>query len=253
MKRPLYHDFAWAYDAVVARPAGPSAADVAAVLAERGIAPRGRLVDAGCGSGRHAAELARIGYRVTGVDRSPELIEVARGAAPGCRFEVADLRSWRAAEPFDAALCRGVLNDVIGDDDRRAVAAALRGALRPEGILIADVRDWEPTAARYAAKPMVERRADTPRGAVAFSSYTTLEPETRTMRVRERIAVGDQSPAEFQFEMRCWTREELTVILREAGFVGVELDGVEAGRADRISVVAAVPGSGGSNVHLWSL
>lgn len=238
MRRPLYHSFAWAYDAVVAQPAGPAAATVAEALAARGVPAGSSLLDAGCGSGRHAAELARLGYRVTGVDASAELIEVARAAARWCRFEVADLRTWRPPQPFDAALCRGVLNDLIADEDRTAAVAALRRALRPGGVLVADVRDWEPTAARYAEDPIVERRADTPRGPVAFTSHTTLEPDARTLRVHERISVGDDPPAEFDFAMRCSTREELATTLAEAGFAHVELDSLDAGRADRISVVA---------------
>jgi SAM-dependent methyltransferase len=238
VRRPLYHDYAWAYDAVVARPAGPSAADVAAALAARGVPAGSSLVDAGCGSGRHAAELARLGYRVSGVDRSPELLEVAQRAAPGCRFEVADLRDWSPAEPFDAVLCRGVLNDVVTDGDHRAAVAGLRRALRSGGVLVADVRDWEPTAARYRAEPVIDRRAESPRGAVAFSSRTTLEPAARTLRIRERLAVGDGPAVEFDFAMRCWTRDELAATLRDAGFATVELDAVPARRADRIVAIA---------------
>jgi trans-aconitate methyltransferase len=238
VRRPLYHDAAWAYDAVVAHPAGPAAAAVAEALVARGIQAGSSLVDAGCGSGRHAAELARLGLRVTGVDRSPELIAVAADAAPECRFEVADLRAWTPAEPFDAALCRGALNDLLSAADRSAAVAGLRRALRSGGVLVADVRDWEPTAARYEANPVVERRADTPRGRVAFTSHTTLEPATHTLRIHERLTAGDGPPAEFDFAMRCWTREELTGSLRHAGFASVELDALGPGREDRIVALA---------------
>lgn len=236
--RPLYHEYAWAYDYVVAQPAGPAASVVVAALAARGVGPGVSLVDAGCGTGRYAAELARLGYRVTGVDRSAELVAVADRAAPSCRFEVADLADWAPAEPFDAALCRGVLNDPIADADRAAAVAGLGRALRDGGVLVADVRDWEPTAKRYAAEPLIERAADTPRGRIAFTSHTTLDPSTHAMRIRERIAVGDGPPAEFDFEMRCWTRDELTRTLREAGFAQIELDAIAPERADRISAIA---------------
>ena len=73
------------------------------------------MLDAGCGSGRYAAELAAAGFRVTGVDRSTQLIAVAEARGARARFEVADLREWQPAEPFDAAVCRGVLNDLIAD------------------------------------------------------------------------------------------------------------------------------------------
>lgn len=243
MRRPLYDEYAWAYDAIVASPAGPAAAAVADALAGRGVAAGSSLVDAGCGTGRYAAELARLGYRVTGVDLSPELIAIAARATPGCRFEVADLRKWAPARPFDAALCRGVLNDLIEDSDRRAAVAGLRRALRDGGVLVADVRDWEATARRYEADPAIERAADTPRGPVTFTSHTTLEPENHTMLIRERISVGDDPPAEFDFAMRCWTRDELRSTLRGAGFAEIVLDELEASRADRITAIATAPTS----------
>ncbi|HKP90299.1 MAG TPA: class I SAM-dependent methyltransferase [Thermoleophilaceae bacterium] len=244
MRRPLYHDFAWAYDAVVAQPAGPAAEAVAEALAAHGVPAGSSLVDAGCGTGRYAAAFAGLGYLVTGVDLSPELVAVAERAAPDARFEVADLRSWTPAEPFDAALCRGVLNDLIDDADRVAALAGLRRSLRAGGVLVADVRDWERTARRYEADPAIERTADTPRGRVVFTSHTTLEPDTHTMRIRERIAVGDEPPAEFDFAMRCWTREELQTALPEAGFAQTELNALEASRPDRITVLATVSISG---------
>jgi 2-polyprenyl-3-methyl-5-hydroxy-6-metoxy-1,4-benzoquinol methylase len=47
------------------------------VLSGQGIAAGARVLDAGCGTGRYSAELAKRGFRVSGVDRSAELIEMA--------------------------------------------------------------------------------------------------------------------------------------------------------------------------------
>jgi SAM-dependent methyltransferase len=236
-QRPLYHSFAWAYDLVVARPGGPAVAAIVDALASRGIVSGATVLDAGCGSGRYAHELARAGYRVTGVDRSPELIEVARERSGAARFEVADLRTWAAPEPFDAALCRGVLNDLISDEDRRGAVAGLRRALRPGGVLIADVRDWGASVEHYRANPEFKRRVETDRGAFEFRSETALEPATRILRVSERIAVGDAAE-ESDFAMRCWTREELEATLRGAGFADVDPAVLAPRRADRIVAVA---------------
>jgi len=48
------------------------------------------LLDVGCGTGHWSAFFAEMGYRVTGVDIAPRMIEVARAAVSSCRFEVAD-------------------------------------------------------------------------------------------------------------------------------------------------------------------
>jgi SAM-dependent methyltransferase len=238
--RPLYSSFAWAYDLVVASPGGPEADVIAAELDRRGIAPPAPVLDAGCGSGRYAGPLAAAGYTVTGIDRSPELIAVASERVRGASFEVADLRDWAPPMPFDAALCRGVLNDMTSDGDRRAAVSGLRRALRPGGILIADVRDWDASVDHYREHPVFERRVDTDRGQLEFRSETTLDPGTRTLGVAERIALAGGAE-EFDFAMRCWTRDELAATLLDAGFAALDLDALRPRRPDRIVVVATVP------------
>ena len=56
-------------------------AEVDFILEVMQVPPTGSLLDVGCGVGRHALELARRGYRVTGVDISAGMLEQARRAA----------------------------------------------------------------------------------------------------------------------------------------------------------------------------
>jgi SAM-dependent methyltransferase len=235
--RPLYHSFAWAYDLVVTAPAGPGATAVAEALRARGLRPGATVLDAGCGGGRHAAELVGAGFAVTGLDRSPELLAVARERVPDARFEEGELRDWSPGAPFDAVLCRGVLNDLISDEDREAAAGGLRRALGPGGLLLADVRDWKASVEHYRAKPVHEAAAATFGGIFAFRSETTVDPERRLLRVRERIAL-DEHLEEYDFTMRCWTREELESTLRAAGFDAIEDAPGLGARSDRITVTA---------------
>ena len=231
--RPLYHSFAWAYDLVVPEPAGPGAAAVVEAL--RG-APGMRVLDAGCGSGRYAAELMAAGFEVTGIDRSAELLAVARERVPGADFVVADLRDWAPRSPFDAALCRGVLNDCVDDGEREAAVAGLARALRPGGVLLVDVRDWDGSVEHYRAKPAHRVSAQSPRGRVTFASETEVDLERRLLLVRERIALeGDVESS--NFTMRPWTREELLGLLRAAGFGQIAAADLGA-RADRIVLTA---------------
>ena len=239
--RPLYHSFAWAYDAVVASPGGPEAQAIAAALHRRGVGPGAALLDAGCGSGRYSVELAAEGFEVTGADRSEELVALARDrAGGGTRFVVADLCDWSLRERFDAVLCRGVLNDLVDDADRQAAFGGLRRALRPGGVLVLDVRDWDASVDHYTRSPNFERSAETDHGALLFTSSTALDIDRRLLLVHERVALDGGQPQEFDFVMRPWTPTELEAALGDAGFAHVELQppDLRPARADRIVAIA---------------
>jgi SAM-dependent methyltransferase len=241
--RPLYESFGWAYDLVVPDPAGGGVDDVARRLRSLGVVAGSLVIDAGCGTGRYSRALAALGLRVIGVDRSEALIDQARARAADATFVCADLLSWRPPEPAAGVLCRGVLNDLTGDGERRAAFRAFGSWLRPGGILLADVRDWEATAARYAAQSRHERSVNWRGRTLQFVSDTELDSDRHLMHVRERYigtvdGVGvDQS---YDFVMRCWTPEEVRDHVAEAGLAALELcPGAEAGMApDRLSLVA---------------
>jgi SAM-dependent methyltransferase len=234
--RPLYGRFAWAYDAVVAQPAGGSVDLVADRVRAAGVERGALVVDAGCGTGRYAIGLVSAGFRVVGVDRSEALVEQARRRDTGAEFVCADLLDWRPAEAAAAVLCRGVLNDLVRDGDRRAAFAAFASWLEAGGVLLADVRDWEATRARYANRLSHERSVGS---SLRFTSKTALDVERRLVLVRERY-VTPESDESYEFAMRCWTGEELREHARAAGFSSVEIvAGAEAGIApDRLLLTA---------------
>jgi SAM-dependent methyltransferase len=102
---------------------------------------RGRVLDAGCGTGRLAVELAQHGLVVVGVDVSDRAIRRARARAwsAGVRvsFVVADarvLRPGRAGlgDPFDTVLDVGLFH-VLQPEDREPYAASLAAVTRPGG------------------------------------------------------------------------------------------------------------------------
>ena len=93
--RPFYGEYAWAFDLLIDRPVRKECAAITAWLIARGVPPGSRLLDAGCGTGRYAGELARRGYVVEGVDRSAELIETAQQSVCGHGHSV----SWHWGHP----------------------------------------------------------------------------------------------------------------------------------------------------------
>jgi SAM-dependent methyltransferase len=248
-RRPFYGEYAWAFDLLIDRPVGQESGTIAAWFSERGVLPGATILDAGCGTGRYAGELARRGYAMEGLDRSSELIETAsqsaRGHGQSIAFRVGDILALPAAQ-YDGILCRGVLNDFVDEDARRSVFAAFAGALRRKGVLILDVREWEATRHRKQREPVFRKSVATERGMLTFTSTTELAPERRQLLLSETHTLVDDAgthSSDYRFVMRCWTKPELESVLVRSGFGSVAYFGaydpaVHAGATDRLVAVA---------------
>jgi SAM-dependent methyltransferase len=253
-RRPFYSDFAWAFDLLIDRPVAKECDAIAGWLVERGIYPGADLLDAGCGTGRYAIELARRGYVVGGVDASADLVAVARRAvgahSVAASFDVGNILALPARQ-YDAILCRGVLNDFVGDRDRRAVFVEFARALRPGGVLALDVREWEATAVRKRREPLFRKRVSTEHGTLTFTSVTELDAQHRRLLISERHTLDDgraERSYDHSFVMRCWTQNELDSHLRASGFNSIEWFGayspeVAPGSTDRLVAVGRLPGT----------
>lgn len=110
------------------------------------LAPRGaRLLDAGCGPGRHGGHLARLGHRVVGVDVDPQLIEAARVDHPEASWLVADLtaldlRGQGEPDPFDGVLLAGNVMDFIPARHQPEVVRRVAAHLVPGGFVLIGCR-----------------------------------------------------------------------------------------------------------------
>ena len=99
-----------------------------------------RVLDAGCGTGRVAIELARRGYETVGLDVDHTLLERARAKAPALTWEEADLASLPAdiaAGPFALAVLAGNVMIFLARGTERAVLANLAARLAPDGLVVA--------------------------------------------------------------------------------------------------------------------
>lgn len=116
--------------------------EVEFLVGELGLQAGARVLDVGCGPGRHAYALAARGILVHGIDISRRFVELAAASAPaGATFERLDARSLvtddRFAGAFDAVicLCQGAFGLMTADGDDAAVIAGMARALRPGGRL----------------------------------------------------------------------------------------------------------------------
>ncbi len=116
-------------------------ANMASVLA---LPPGARILDVGCGSGWLSEYFARLGYEVTGIDISDELIAMAQERARRvpydvdhetklrCRFQTQDIETAPLAERFDAVVCYDSLHHF---EDEQKVFRHLAAMLDVGGLL----------------------------------------------------------------------------------------------------------------------
>jgi len=100
----------------------------------------GAVLDAGCGTGRVAIELARRGYEMVGVDLDPRMLATARAKAPELDWVEADLDGLDlgpARRNFAAVVAAGNVMIFVDPGSEARVVASLGRHLAPGGLLIA--------------------------------------------------------------------------------------------------------------------
>ncbi|GAB4065830.1 class I SAM-dependent methyltransferase [Angustibacter speluncae] len=121
---------------------------------DRLLAPRSRVVDGGCGTGRVGAELARRGHHVVGVDVDASMLAEARRAAPALTWLEADLLDLGPDDvgaPVDLVVLAGNVVVYLTPGTEPDLPPHLAGWLAPGGLLVAgfaadrhvSVADWD--------------------------------------------------------------------------------------------------------------
>jgi SAM-dependent methyltransferase len=137
-----------------------------------------RVLDVGCGPGRHAIELAKAGLAVTGVDVSQRFLDIAaeraRGAGVAAGFFVCDARRMPFGDEFDGviSLCQGGFG-LMGDDDS-LILRRMAEAAHPGGRVVLTALN-----AYFAAQNIPERaRLDVDAG--VLHEVATIKSEDGT-------------------------------------------------------------------------
>ena len=191
-------------------------ADVDSILRRHGLIGE-RLLDVACGTGRSLMPMLERGYRVTGCDRSPAMVERAR-AKVGRRGEVrvADMRALPWHECFDAATCvDDSINYLLALADVVAAMRSIRDALVPGGLLVFDVNALGAYRGSFAEEIGFE--ADGMSFRWRGESSPDMEPGEFVSAVTE-VLDGDGSPVvSARHHQRHYSIEQLRLASEEAG------------------------------------
>lgn len=134
------------------------------------------VVDLGCGPG-HIAKILKARWpsaQVTGVDRSPEMLERAAADAPELQWQHADLRDWRPEHPVDLIYANASLHWL---DDHEILFPRLMAGLKPGGYLAVQMPRNHDRPSHLAAFEVVEEGPWRARLKPQLRRHPVSEPE----------------------------------------------------------------------------
>jgi ubiquinone/menaquinone biosynthesis C-methylase UbiE len=208
------------YDGYLSERTEPEVDQLVALL---GLTPPLRILDLGCGQGRHAIELARRGYQVTAIDISTYLLEVARRRALEAGVQVRwieqDMRHPLESEGFDLALSLFTSFGYFESDaDNQAVLQAAARALTSGGRLVLEVLHGDRAIALFREHEWFTV------GQATVVENRSLDQSRRRLNVQRTVLNGVDEQESYH-SIRLYGGDEIRATLEQAGFKSVDLWG----------------------------
>lgn len=183
-----------------------------------------QILDAGCGLGRIAVELAAIGAQVTGVDMIRPFLDAAAEAAQAEAVDIewiqADLRHFVRPAAFDIAVnmytsfgyCKTIEEDV-------QIIRNIAESLKPGGFFILEMVGREIAVRDFTAGEWFERA-----GYTVLTDFA-VEGAWEGLRSHWQLYTKEELQADHCFVQRLYAATELRELMRAAGFRSVEIYG----------------------------
>ncbi len=209
-------DFAWVYN----RHWGPYASQALSIIDELILDDTkngARILDLCCGTGQLSAELGKLGYSVTGIDISEEMILFARHNSPETEFFVGDVRQFHLPEIFSCAISTyDSLNFIMNTAELHKVFQNVYSSLVHGGRFLFDLNTeygylfhWEDGILTFVEDDhacIVQSTYD--------SHHETAQLDTATFRLTDGWQRTDLT-----FHQKFYTEPDVRTMLESAGFV----------------------------------
>ena len=218
-----------------------SPAEVKNIISLLGIKPPARVLDLGCGVGRHSLELARQGFRVTGVDRTRRYLEQATGKAAqeglNIEFVQDDMRAFCRPDTYDTVINMFTSFSYFGDpEEDRQVVINVFESLKPGGIFLLETHGKETLARIFLEKNWEEING-------VFVLYERKPTRNWGWMENRWIMFKDDQRIEHTVSHRLYSATELAAMITDCGFTQVNAYGDLSGNpydhtARRLALVA---------------
>lgn len=218
-----------------------TAMEVDQIVALLRVPATASILDMCCGPGRHALELARRHFCVTGVDRTAQYLEMAQKRAEreglSVEFVQEDMRHFCRPETFDGVLLVFTSFGYFEDpDDNRQVLVNVYTSLKKGGRLVIELMGKEVLARIFRERDWGEQDG-------VFHLEERKFNEDWSKIENRWIIISDQTKKEFRFSHWIYSASELSALVKECEFSSVEVYGDLGGApydctARRLVVVA---------------
>ena len=189
-----------------------------------------KIINYGCGTGKHDIELVKLGYQCVGIDLSELMINIAQNnvakEATSINFSVADIRSYEPQEKYDAVISLfHVMSYQNKNKDILDAFKSARKALNKGGIFLFDV--WYGPGV-LSDKPVVRvKEIEDEKNKLIRIARPVMYDRDNVVDVNYEVLVINKETSEVQtinetHSMRYFFRPELEYLLEEAGFALVD-------------------------------
>jgi len=194
-----------------------------------------KILDIGCGTGRHSRELSKRGYKVTGIDLSETLLnrakEIASAEGLDINFQVQDARSLTFHNEFDLAimLCEGSFPLMETDEMNFQILQNAAKALKDDGKLIfTTLNGLFPLF--HSVKDFLENHAEDGNATYENDSFNLM-----TFRNYSTINIEDDSGNKKTLECneRYYVPSEITWLLKSLNYKNIDIYGARLGAFSR--------------------
>jgi ubiquinone/menaquinone biosynthesis C-methylase UbiE len=183
---------------------------------KRGWKP-GTVLDLGCGTGNSSLPMFALGFEVTGLDMSEEMLEQAREKLPPVSFVQGNFKTFKLDKTFSLAYSVfDSLNNLLTEEDFLAAARNIYNHLQPGGFFMFDVNTTVGLRELWEAG-----RAEGWAGDVYYRWTHTFDEKTNLAKVEAYCESGNMSFTEVHFE-KPYDASDLKRLLSQAGFTAIE-------------------------------
>lgn len=187
---------------------------VAALTQLLGLDRPMRILDLGCGHGRHANRLAALGHQVTGYDRSAGFLDLARrdATARGVRvdYRQGDMRQLDFDQVFDCALMLFTVFGYFDDDENLLVLHKVARALKPGGRLLFDILNRDVLLVGFRPDFVTEKQGNL---MIDRNRFDMLSGRL----YNQRIVIRNGERRDKPFFIRLYSATEVRDLLLQAG------------------------------------